>query len=158
MCTDPAILVAAERKRIRCELTEAFYTKNERSAKTKSPAREIFAHSIGNLPGRRIFQASNPKKCNPMSAGKVPRAFERGGLANPFYNHSKASRQSCPLSKLHQQDHRFKHTAKPTATGGGYATEPKPEAQSQYSAAVFVPVCSASCNAYLHARSDHSNP
>ena len=103
-----------EYENISCEWTEAFCTRNKRSARTKSPEGELFIHSMGNLPGRRMFEASTPKKCTPMFAGRAPRTFQRGGLANYFCYHPKASRQSCPLSKLHQEDHRLFNTQSQT--------------------------------------------
>ena len=147
-----------EYENISCELTEAFCTRNERSARTKGTERELFTHSMVNLPGRRMFEASTPRNAPPCSRGRSPEPSSVGGL--PI---TSALIQKPPVKVARCQncinriiDYSI-YQPNPRQLAGD-ATEPKSDDQSQYSAAVFVPVCSASCNAYLHARSDHSNP
>ena len=56
----------------------------------KAQKENYFAHSMGNLPDRRMLQASTPRNAPPCSRGSYPdptSVGERGGLANPFYNH-----------------------------------------------------------------------
>ncbi len=151
-----------EYESIRCELNEGFCTRNEGSAKPLSPEGKLLPRKYGDLPGRRIFQTFKrpPQEMHPHVRGESPPSLPAwGGLANPLLLSCKSLPSKLAAVKIPSTGSSINstHTAKPTATGGecnrAQARSPKP-----IFGCVFVPVCSASCNAYLHARSDHSNP
>jgi len=105
---------------------------------SKAQEENYFAHSMGNLPGRRMFQASTPRNAPPYSRGSFPDPTSVGGLPIPSTIIPKASRQSCAVRFITQ----------PKPRGNWRGMQPSPSLKptiSQYWAAVFVPVYFASC-------------
>jgi hypothetical protein len=114
------VATGMEYENISCEWTEAFCTRNKRSARTKSPEGELFIHSMGNLPGRRMFEASTQRNAPPCSRGGPPEPSSVGGLPITSAIIQKppvkvARCQNCIKRIIDYSTHR----AKPTATGGG---------------------------------------
>ena len=116
---------------------------------SKAQEENYFAHSMGNLPGRRMFQASTPRNAPPYSRGSFPDPTSVGGLPIPSTIIPKASRQSCAV--------RFITQPKPRGNWRGMQPSPSLKPKPILGCCIRTRLLCI-MHAYLHARSDHSNP
>jgi hypothetical protein len=87
-----------EYENIRYESTETLLYMKRGKCKNQKPRMEnYFAHSMGNLPGRRMFKHPPQEMHPPWSRGRSPGPFQRGGLANAFNSSNSTSIPKPPV-------------------------------------------------------------